>query len=68
MRRRISTTEAVAHMAERHGIVITVQTMIKWCRDYEIGVRPGGHWKIDPDALDRLVETPRKESEDGKGE
>lgn len=34
---------------------VTPATIIKWCTDFNIGVKMAGRWKIDQDKLNKII-------------
>lgn len=51
--KRLTITEARAVLL-RHGVVRTSAAVIRWCKEYGIGVQMGGvkgQWRVDKDKL-----------------
>lgn len=46
----LTTTEA----AQQAGV--SPQTIVNWCRDYGIGTKVGGQWRVDPDELEKVLD------------
>lgn len=40
-------------------------TAISWCKKYNIGIKIGGRWRVDPDKFEELMKgTPYEELQD----
>ena len=35
---------------------VTEATIINWCRNYGIGIKVGGRWRISPTLLERMLQ------------
>lgn len=48
--------------AERAGV--TIATIENWCRQYGIGIKVGGRWRVDPHLLSKMLRGELNEAND----